>query len=183
MPMEGEGNNSHWDLGWKSHRIVLPTCCYLAHTHPTLFYIHLIVYVVWFDSCYYKMQQSCESYQYCKSWSKITQASINRLMTSWCSIREESMLAMAVNISSPTHPMILLCWNCDQMYEVCVMRFRTCQPLFIDNLDHTEEVILPCGMWTIHCCHSLVNSIFTDPHRLWKYKLHDTSLEGGYIPG
>ena len=33
-------------LGWKSHRIVPPLLCYLAHAHPTVLYIHL-VYIMW----------------------------------------------------------------------------------------------------------------------------------------
>ena len=37
------GNDSHWDLGWKSYCIALPTHCYLARTRPTLFYVHLVL--------------------------------------------------------------------------------------------------------------------------------------------
>jgi len=34
------------------------------------------------------------------------------------------------------------------------------------------------ALWNVDCSpYSLVNSIFTAPHRLWKYKLYDTSLD------
>jgi len=32
---------SCWDLGWKSHHIVLPVHCYLTHAHSTMLWIHL----------------------------------------------------------------------------------------------------------------------------------------------
>ena len=42
---EGEGNDGHWDSGQKSHHILLPTHCYLAHAHPTMFCIHLVIII------------------------------------------------------------------------------------------------------------------------------------------
>ena len=34
----GGRKNRRWDSGWKSHRIVQPTHCYLTHSRPTMFY-------------------------------------------------------------------------------------------------------------------------------------------------